>query len=150
MLVCSLPRRLPACSLEWCPSGDAYLKSAHLGATDVLKSGLRVGRATPAGTLELVVSPFGASVEGTVTKAQTPIPGAYVGVEMTNTEEGRRSANTETQTDQYGHFAFHALAPGEYTFSVCEDQQSAGMHTIKVGLNEGQHSTVSVRLDSAE
>jgi uncharacterized GH25 family protein len=131
-------------------AGDAYLKSAHVGTADVLKSGVRVSRATPAGTLELVVSPFGASVEGTVTKAQTPIPGAYVGVEMTNAGEGRRSVNTETQTDQYGHFAFHALPPGEYTFSVSEEEQSAGVHAIKVGLNEGQHSTVSVRLDLAE
>jgi len=73
-----------------------------------------------------------------------------VRVEMTNAEEGRRSANTETQTDQYGHFALHALPPGEYTFSVSEEQQAAGVHTIKVGLDEGQHRTVSVRLDSTE
>ena len=131
-------------------AGEAYLKSAHLGAEDVLKSSLRVGRAAPAGTLELVVSPLGASVEGTVTKTQKPVVGAYVRIEITNAGEGRRSANTETQTDQYGHFAFHALPPGEYTFSVSEEEQSAGVQRIKVGLDEGQHSTVSVKLDSAE
>ena len=131
-------------------AGDAYLKSARLGTADVLTKGLRVGRAAPAGTLELVVSPFGASVEGAVTKTQKAVAGAYVRAEMTNAGEGRRSTNTETQTDQYGHFAFHALPPGEYTFSVSEEEQSGGMHTIKVGLNEGQHSTVSVRLDSAD
>jgi Carboxypeptidase regulatory-like domain len=69
---------------------------------------------------------------------------------MTNVGKGWQSADADTQTDQYGHFAFHALPPGEYTVSVSEEEQSAGMHTIKVGLNEGQHSTVSVRLDSAE
>jgi uncharacterized GH25 family protein len=131
-------------------AGDSYLKSAHFGATDVLKNGLRVGRAAPAGTLELVVSPFGASVEGAVTKAQTPIAGAYVRVEMTNTEQGRRSSSTETQTDQYGHFAFHALPPGDYTFYASEEEQSPAAPPIKVGLNAGQHRTVSVRLDSAE
>ena len=89
-----------------------------------------------------------ASVEGTVTKTEKPAVGAYVRV--TNAGEGRRSANTETETDQYGHFALHALPPGEYTFSVSEEQQSAGVHTIKVGLDEGQHRTVSVRLDSSE
>jgi hypothetical protein len=131
-------------------AGDAYLKSAYLGTADVLKRGLRVGSVAPAGTLELVVSPFGASVEGIVTKTEKPAVGAYVRAEMNNAGEGRRSANTETQTDQYGHFALHALPPGEYTFSVSEEQQSAGVQTIKVGLSEGQHSTVSVRLDSSE
>jgi hypothetical protein len=88
--------------------------SAHLGATDVLKSGLRVGRTTPAGTLELVVSPFGASVEGTVTKAQTPIPGAYVRVEMTNTEEEaaecqHRNANRPIRALRLSRFAARRL-----------------------------------------
>lgn len=109
-----------------------------------------MGRTAPAGALELVVSPFGASVEGTVTKTQKPAVDASVRVEMTNAGEGRRSANTETQTDQYGHFALHALPPGEYTFSVSEERQSAGAQTIKLGLDEGQHSTVSVRLDASE
>jgi hypothetical protein len=59
-------------------------------------------------------------------------------------------ANTETQTNQYGHFIFHALSPGEYTLSISEKEQSPNMLTIKVGLNDGQHSTVLVRLDSAE
>ena len=131
-------------------AGDAYLKSAHLGTADVLTRGLRVGSDAPARTLELVVSPLGASVEGTVTKTQKPVVGAYVRIEITNAGEWRRSANTETQTDQYGHFAFHALPPGEYTFSVSEEEQSAGVQRIKVGLDEGQHSTVSVKLDSAE
>jgi hypothetical protein len=102
-------------------TGDAYLKSAYLGTADVLKRGLRVGRTAPAGTLELVVSPFGASVEGTVTKTEKPAVGAYLRVEMTNSGEGRRSANSETQTDQYGQFALYALPPGEYTFSVSEE-----------------------------
>ena len=56
-------------------TGDAYLRSAHLGTTDALESGLRVGRAAPSEPLELVLSPFGASVEGAVTKAQDPMRG---------------------------------------------------------------------------
>jgi len=54
---------------------------------------------------------------------------------MANAGDARRSANTETQTDQYGHFPVHALPAGEYTFSVSEEEQ---------------HSRVSVRLDSVE
>jgi protocatechuate 3,4-dioxygenase beta subunit len=131
-------------------AGDTYLKSAHLGTADVLTSGLKVGHVAPAGTLELVVCPFGAGVEGTVTKTQKPVVGANVRVEIANAGEGRRSANTETQTDQYGHLAFHALPPGEYTLSVSEEEESPAMHTIKVGLNDGQHRTVLVRLDSSE
>jgi Carboxypeptidase regulatory-like domain len=118
-------------------AGDAYLKSAYLGTADVLRRGLKVGSTAPAETLELVVSPFGASVEGTVTKTDKPAVGAYVRVEMTNAGEGRQSADTETQTDQYGHFALYALPPGEYTFSVSEEQQSTGVQTIKVALDEG-------------
>ena len=131
-------------------TGDAYLRSAHLGTTDALESGLRVGRAAPSEPLELVLSPFGASVEGTVTKAQDPVVDAYVSVVMTDAGKVGRTANTEAQTDQYGHFAFHALPAGEYSVFVREDEQSADVRKIKVSLDEGQHSTVFVRLDSRE
>ena len=65
---------------------------------------------------------------------------------MANAQEGRRSANNLVQTDQYGHFAFHALPPGEYAFFAGEEEQSADMKTIQVCVNEVRHSTVWVRL----
>jgi hypothetical protein len=42
------------------------------------------------------------------------------------------------------------LPAGEYTFSVSKEEQSPSLHTIQLSLNEGQHSRVSVRLDSVE
>jgi hypothetical protein len=65
---------------------------------------------------------------------------------MTNAGEGRRSGNTETQTDQYWHFALHALTPGEYTFSVSEEQQSASVQQslrryLSLAKKEGCNTT---------
>jgi len=130
--------------------GDAYLASAHLGIVDALKDGLKVGSTTPSGTLELVISPNGASIEGVVIKAQKPVSGATVHIEMNNSEQGRTLATSDAETDQYGQFTFHALPPGTYAVTAKEDEQSEGARTVSTNLDERQHRKITVKLDEEE
>jgi uncharacterized GH25 family protein len=130
--------------------GDAYLASAHLGMVDLLKDGMKVGNATPSGTLELLISPNGASIEGVVIKAQKPVSGATVHIEMNNSEQGRTLAKADAETDQYGQFTFHALPPGKYAITAKEDEQSEGVRTVSTNLNERQHGKITIKLDEEE
>lgn len=129
---------------------DSYLAAAHLGMVDVLKDGMKVGNATPSGTLELVISPNGASIEGVVIKAQKPVSGAAVHIEMNNSEQGRKLVKADAETDQYGQFAFHALPPGRYAISAKEDEQSEGVHSVNTNLDEKQHGKITIKLDEEE
>jgi protocatechuate 3,4-dioxygenase beta subunit len=129
---------------------DSYLAAAHLGMVDVLKDGMKVGNATPSGTLELVISPNGASIEGVVIKAQKPVSGTAVHIEMNNSDQGRTLAKADAETDQYGQFTFHALPPGRYVITAKEDEQSQGVHTASTNLDERQHAKITIKLDEEE
>lgn len=129
---------------------DSYLASAHLGMADVLKDALKIGNATPSGTLELSISPNGASIEGVVIKAEKPVSGATVHIEMINAEQGRTLAKADAETDQYGQFAFHALPPGKYVISAKEDEQSESVRTANTNLDERQHGKITIKLDDKE
>jgi hypothetical protein len=76
---------------EKCNVGDSYLASAHLGMADVLRAGLTITSNNPSGTLDLVISPDGASLEGVVIKAEKPVSGATVHIELADAQEGRHS-----------------------------------------------------------
>jgi uncharacterized GH25 family protein len=130
--------------------GAAYLASAHLGMVDVIKDGLKVGSATLSGTLELLISPNGASIEGVVIKAQKPVSGATVHIEMDNPEQGRTLAKADAETDQYGQFTFHALPPGKYVLTAKEDEESEGVRTVNTNLDASEHNKITIKLDEEE
>jgi len=131
-------------------AGDSYLASGHLGNTDVLTDGLQIDGSASAATLELTINPNGAGVEGWVTKAQQPVAGAAVHIEPTDPAKGRKLAQTDAQTDQYGHFAFHGLPPGGYVLSAEPDEQSGSEHTQKINLSAGQHRKITMKLDESQ
>lgn len=131
-------------------AGDSYLASAHLGNTDVLKDGLRIDGSPSAATLELTINPNGAGVEGWVTKAQKPVAGAAVHIEPTDPAKGRKLAQTDAETDQYGYFALHGLPPGEYVLSAEPDEQSGSEHTQKINLEAGQQGKITMKLDESQ
>jgi protocatechuate 3,4-dioxygenase beta subunit len=130
--------------------GDSYLASAHLGTADVLRAGLTITSIDPPGTLDLVISPNGASVEGVVIKAQKPVSGASVHIELADAEQGQTLAKADAETDQYGQFVFHALRPGKYVISAKEDEQSEGVRTVDANLDEKQHSRITITLDDGK
>ena len=111
---------------------------------------LKIGSATPSGTLELLISPNGASIEGVVIKAQKPVSGAIVHIEMNDSEQGRTLAKADAETDQYGQFTFHALPPGRYVITAKEDEQSEDVRTVSINLDEKQHGKITIKLNEEE
>jgi hypothetical protein len=95
--------------------GDAFLKSARLGGTDVLESGLDLTAGPPAGELEIVLSAAGAQVEGAVVDAsERPARGATVVLAPEPRLRVHGRLFHEATVDKDGRFAFHGIAPGEY------------------------------------
>ena len=127
-------------------AGESYLAAAHLGTSDVLKSGLTVANTSGAASLDLVINPDGGSIEGVVTRAQNSVSGATVHIECDAAEGARQLSKSEVETDQNGHFVFHALPPGHYTISAEEDDQSGNAAKITVDLHEGGRSNVTLIL----
>ncbi len=100
---------------------DWYTKSVRFGGRDVSDAGLRIGAGT-SGTLEIVVSARGASVEGTVVDSNNQ-PVAGIGV-MAIPDEGRRKRwdlYDGGRTDDRGHFELRGLAAGEYSIVAAQD-----------------------------
>ena len=101
---------------------NAFIKSARLGETDVLESGLNLTAGPPAGELEIVLSAAGAQVEGTVLdKSERPARGATVVLAPEARLRVHGRLFHETTTDKDGHFAIRGIAPGEYKILAWDD-----------------------------
>lgn len=95
-----------------------YVKSARMGAEDVLQKGLEVERGSSGGTLEIVLSAASAQLEGTVTEHDKPVAGAQVRVKPDPETPYNRIRSTSASTDQNGHFLFNTLPPGKYRIAA--------------------------------
>ena len=134
-----------------------FVKSARLDGIDVLSAGLTVDTKQSPGTLEIVVSPNGASVDGAITKDQQPFQGATVAIVPDPPHRGERRLFKSTTTDQNGHFTLQGLAPGDYKVFAWEKIE-AGAYTSpeflqpyenqgeSVHLTEGSRNTAQVDL----
>ncbi len=93
--------------------GNAYLKSARLGNQEVLEDGLVVvrGRRSP---LELVVSTLTGRLEGNALDGDKPFPGARVVLVPEGARRNYPSWYRSVTSDEYGHFVFGAVPPGDY------------------------------------
>jgi hypothetical protein len=91
------------------PQG-CYLKAVTYGGVDALAKGASIGEG--AGTLDVLLSPNGGSVDGTVTgDDDKPAVGATVAL----VPEAKRSDLYQTgTTDQNGRFTIRGVAPGSY------------------------------------
>jgi protocatechuate 3,4-dioxygenase beta subunit len=94
--------------------GNSFVKSARLDGVDVLTAGLTVDTKQTPGSLEVVVSSNGASVDGAITKDQQPFPGATITLVPDPPHRGERRLFKSTTTDQTGHFVLQGLSPGDY------------------------------------
>ena len=89
-----------------------YVKEARFGAIDLLTQPLQfTGREQS--TLEILMSPNVASIEGLVTDRFAPAKGAQV-VLVPDHARHRIELFKFTMTDQNGRFAIRNLAPGDY------------------------------------
>jgi hypothetical protein len=91
-----------------------FVKSARLDGIDVLTAGVTIDTKQAPGSLEIVVSANGASVNGTITKDQQPFQGATVAIVPDPPHRGERRLFKSAPTDQNGHFILQGLAPGDY------------------------------------
>jgi protocatechuate 3,4-dioxygenase beta subunit len=99
---------------------DYFIRSARTGNTDVLRDGINLAEASQ-DSLIVVVSSQGAKMEGVVAdERQSPVVGASV-VLMPNAARDRSNLFKAATTDQYGHFAFRGIVPGDYKIFAWDD-----------------------------
>ena len=124
-----------------------YVKSARLGAQDLLEKGLQLEAGNPGGRIEVVVSSVGAQLEGSVSGHDGPVIGARVSIAPEPETPYNRSRSHSEKTDQRGHFVVTGLAPGTYRLRA--RYSAAPGKTLRsdpqtVTLSERDHKTLQV------
>ncbi len=101
-----------------------YVKSVRMGDVDGLDAGLDLTRGST-GVLDIVISPNGGQVEGTVADPKGQMsPGATV-VLVPDAPRREQSALFKTaNTDTSGHFNIQGITPGDYKLFAWEDVES--------------------------
>lgn len=135
-IACILPRRVRFLVLGLPES--AYVKSIKFGGVEVEGQDLDL---TSGGEMEVVISPNGAEVGGTVRDADGKVvPSAVVQV---CDKDGTIAKSTST--DQNGEFNLRGLAPGEYRVFSWEDRGD-GIILDPDFRNSFERKTVAVKL----
>jgi len=140
---------------------EYYVKSVRAGGSEVLESGLTVSRSQPPARLEIVLSPDGGRVEGTVLKEQVPVGRAWVVLAPDPAHRDRVEMYTMKETDMLGRFSLVGMPPGDYTLFAWEPVQGTnytdpGFFETFEGLGkpihveEGQRQVVQLELITAE
>jgi hypothetical protein len=102
-----------------------YVKSIRSGGTDISTSGIEIAGGSPA-PLDILLSPNGGTISGTVLDADGERPVSGVMVVLIPRDDARKQSETNyraTISGAAGVFTFAGLAPGEYTamaFAVIE------------------------------
>ncbi len=134
-----------------------FVKSARLDGVDVLMAGVTVDAKQAPGSLDIVVSPNGASVDGVISKDQQPFQGATVALVPDPPHRGERRLFKSVTTDQNGHFVLQGLSPGDYKVFAWEKIEP-GAYTSpdflqpyenlgeSVHITEGSHNSVQLDL----
>lgn len=136
-------------------SKDSYLKAVRYGATEGLEGGFTVVRGINA-PLEVTVSSRGARIQGTVTDADNlPVTGVWVVLIPDEPHRDQSHLYQRTSTDQYGHFLFRGIPPGDYRIFCWEEVEDGAwedpdfLKTFEkqgqeVSLEEADSKTVDV------
>ena len=139
---------------------DLYIKEARFNQIDVLNRPLEFS-GTVSAPLEIVLSPRGGQIEGTVTNdQQQPVAGIDV-VLIPEQHRDRIDLHKTAVTDEAGHFTIRGIAPGEYTVYAWEAIEpfayfdSALLRRFEtkgkaVRISESSKVNVDVRLIPAE
>lgn len=100
--------------------------------------------------LELVISPNGATVDGTVQDVkEAAVGGVVLLLQDGSAKEGDFSFRTAATSDQNGKFSLSGLPPGSYTLIANRIKGKSGAQASKVNISlaEGEKKTVTVKLD---
>jgi hypothetical protein len=121
--------------LEFLPPEHFYLKSATLDRRDMIASEVPIGPGS--GTIEIVISDDGGTLEGEVSADDTPAP-AWILLEC----DGAPFQNT--RTDPTGHFKFETVPPGDYKIYAWDDNTNVEYASPEWMRQNGKGVTVTV------
>jgi protocatechuate 3,4-dioxygenase beta subunit len=128
-----------------------YLKSVRLGDADGLEAGLDLTHGG-AGTLEIVLSPNGGQVDGSVVDSkQAAVSNAALVLAPEGRRRELRSFFKMANADAQGHFTIKGIAPGEYklfAWSQIDDPDYQDPEFLKPYENQGE--AVAIRENSRE
>jgi hypothetical protein len=136
---------------------NGYLKSARVDGTDVLATGLTVDAKQNLGTLEIVVSANGATLQGVVARDGQPYQGATVALVPDPPNRSQKRLYKSIGSDSNGRFVMQGIAPGDYKVFAWEridadswespdvlepfEKQGESVH-----INEGSNNSVQLDL----
>ncbi len=132
-----------------------YVKSARMGATDVLQKGVQIERGAAGGTLEIVLSSAVAQLEGAVTQDNKPVVGAEVRVRPDPETPYNEMLRRGGETDQNGHFVVSDIPPGKYKVTAKLPSGTPEVPALTsepqiVTLGEHDHQSVQLELPKPE
>ena len=134
---------------------NAYVKSIHLGNTDVLADGLHLWGPTQS-QLEIVIGLNGAQIDGTVVdSAHEPAANVTIIAVPDGSNRGRTDLSRRANSDRRGRFALEGLAPGDYTFYAWDDVERGAWESPEfmrafdgrgrfVRLREGKNESIEL------
>ena len=138
-----------------------YVKSAREGGSDVLEPGLTISRSQPPAHLEIVLSPDGGRVDGTVSKEHNPVSGAWVVLVPDPPHRDREEMYGMRTTDAFGRFSLLGLSPGDFKLFAWEPVQGKNYtdpdffkafedRGTPVHIGEGQQQQVQLEVITSE
>jgi len=134
----------------------AYVKSIRLGSQEPISSGLDLTNMEAVPPLEILISPNGATVEGTADQDDDkPAPGAWVALIPDPARPESIARVKSSSTDLRGKFRFSGVPPGEYRlYAFAEPQPSAladwdffkpfESNAVKLSIREGERKQVDL------
>jgi hypothetical protein len=138
-----------------------YIKSVREGGSDVPESGLTISRSQPPAHLEIVLSPDGGRVNGSVLQELHPVSRAWVVVVPDPPHRDREDMYSMTATDSFGHFSLLGLPPGDFKLFAWEPVQGTNYidpdffkafedRGISVHIGEKEQQTVQLEVITSE
>jgi hypothetical protein len=134
---------------------NCFVKDVRYAGQSVAENGFTVTRGTAA-SLEIILSSRGAHVQGTVTNEDSlPAAGVWVVLVPDPNHRSRSDLYHAQTTDQYGHFDFRGLPPGEYKLFSWEEVEDGAWQDPeflkpvenkgeKIDLHESDQKTVNL------
>jgi len=140
---------------------EYYVKSAREGGSEVLESELTVSRSQIPSRLEIVLSPDGGRVDGTVLKEQSPVSAALVVLVPDPPRRDREEMYSVKVTDSFGRFSLLGLPPGDFKLFAWESVQGTNYSDpdffeafedrgTRVHIEARQSQTVQLEVITAE
>jgi len=140
---------------------EYYVKSVREGGSEVLESRLTISRSQPPTPLEIILSPAGGRVDGSVLHDGHPIGGAWVVLAPDPPHRDREDMYSMKATDGFGRFSLLGLPPGDFKLFAWEPTQGTNYmdpdfyeafegRGTPVHIEERQQQTLQVEVITAE